>query len=184
MLHGHLGSLTILCAALATSAAACGSAAPSTRAPASSSPDPHTFDPCAGGEALSATRRCEDWPSWPRINQETFRSRGHRKALVDIHVETRFADVYRAGRGPMPVGMRIVKAAHAEVDGAPAEVTGLTVMAKMEPGYDPEHGDWYYGVYDPTGTVAQQQGKIAMCIGCHEKWSDHDYLGGAPGLWR
>ncbi len=162
---------------------ACGGSTPA-RTPTSVAPgdDMHDYDPCGGGDAAAVS--CSDWASWTRINADTFRSKGHRDAWVDVHVDPPFADAYRAGVGPMPVGMRIVKAAHADVDGAPGQVTGLTVMGKMEPGYDPEHGDWFYGIYDPTGTVAKQQGKLEMCIDCHDQWQEHDYLGGVPELWK
>lgn len=157
---------------------ACGGAARSTPAAAG---DPHTFNPCAG-DTSGGTVSCESWASWPQINDATFRSKGHQKAWVDVHVEPQFEAAYRAGTGPMPAGMRIVKAAHADGD-TPGAVTGLTVMVKMEPGYDPDHGDWFYGVYDASGTVASKQGKLTMCIGCHSQWADNDYLGGVPGLW-
>ncbi len=146
--------------------------------------DVQTFDPCAAGDATFGDVACDGWAAWPRIDGATFRSEGHQRAWVEVHVDAPFADAYRAGAGPMPVGMRIVKAAHADAGGAPGEVTGLTVMAKMKPGYDPEHGDWFYGTYDPTGTVAQAQGKLGMCIGCHGEWTEHDHLGGVPGLWE
>jgi len=162
----------------------CGGGATKPSTNAAPDKDVHTYDPCAGGDAAFGAVTCDGWAAWPQINDETFQSEGHQKAWVDVHVDAPFADAYRAGVIPMPVGMRIVKPAHAAASGAPGEVTGLTVMAKMEPGYDPENGDWFYGVYDPTGTVAKKQGKLEMCIGCHGQWSGRDYLGGVPGLWK
>jgi hypothetical protein len=115
--------------------AACGGA---TRPTSAAAADPHAFNPCAG-DTSGGTVSCENWASWPQINDATFRSKGHQKAWVDVHVEPQFEAAYRAGTGPLPVGMRIVKAAHADGE-TPGSVTGLTVMVKMDPGYD-----------DPTG---------------------------------
>jgi hypothetical protein len=171
------GGLTIVLAI------GCGGGATQRQKAGAPDQDVHAYDPCAGGDATFGTVTCDGWAAWPQINAETFQSEGHQSAWVDVHVDAAYADAYRAGVGPMPVGMRIVKAAHADAGKQPGEVTGLTVMAKMEPGYDPDNGDWYYGVYDPTGTIAKKQGKLDMCIGCHGQWTDHDYLGGVPGLW-
>ncbi len=27
------------------------------------------------------------------------------------------------------------------------------------------------------------QGKLEMCIDCHDPWQEHDDLGAVPGLW-
>jgi hypothetical protein len=57
-----------------------------------------------------------------------------------------------------------------------ANANKLTIMVKMSPGYDPENADWWYGVYDRSGTKATMQGKIAFCIDCHKDASATDYL--------
>ena len=82
----------------------------------------------------------------------------------------------------MPVGFRVVKAQYKSKDAT--EASGLTVMGKMEPGYDPDHGDWFYGVYDSTGTKARMQGKLESCLGCHEADEDQDFLSGIPEEYR
>lgn len=161
------------------SAVACGGGA--TRPTTAAAQDTHAYNPCAG-DTSGGVVSCENWESWPQINEATFRSEGHQKAWVDVHVEPQFEAAYRAGVGPMPVGMRIVKAAHAKGE-TPGNVIGLTVMVKMKPGYDAANGDWFYGVYDPSGTKASKQGRLEVCIDCHSQWTDHDYLGGVPGLW-
>jgi cytochrome c553 len=167
MFNGQVSSIAVAWA-MVTSCVSCGGAT-ATSSKASPEPDLSGY---AG------------WPSWPRINEATFVSKGHGKAWVDVHVDPAFVDAYRAGAAPMPVGIRVVKAAHDDVEGSPGEVTGVTAMTKMEPGYDPENGDWFYGVYDPSGTVPKRQGKLAACIGCHDQWPERDHLGGVPGLWK
>jgi hypothetical protein len=49
-------------------------------------------------------------------------------------------------------------------------------MVKMEEGYDSEHGDWWYGVYDESGTEMAYEGRIPECINCHAMAKETDYL--------
>ena len=57
------------------------------------------------------------------------------------------------------------------------EVDRLTIMVKMPEGYDPEHGDWWYARYDPTGTEVINSGQLVIdCRDCHSAASDTDYL--------
>lgn len=133
------------------------------------------FNPCAGdGAAVD----CSDWRNWTRMNAQAFESRGHRKEWVDVFVDPAFADAYRSLGAEAPQGMRVIKAAYADAGGDPGDPSGLTVMVKMAPGYDPDHGDWYYGVFDGSGTEASQQGPLEMCIDCHDRAADTDYLFG------
>ena len=55
-------------------------------------------------------------------------------------------------------------------------------MKKMSRGYDPENGDWYYGVLDERATQATSQGKVDMCIDCHDG-ARHDHLFGPAKLF-
>ena len=43
-------------------------------------------------------------------------------------------------------------------------------------GYDPKNSDWWYGVYDETGTEGWYTGIIKSCIHCHETARKTDYL--------
>jgi len=64
-------------------------------------------------------------------------------------------------------------------------LTGYAVMAKRERGYHPAHGDWYWVVYNPDGSLRQFNGKAIAgrvdtgadngCIGCHKKYGGKDY---------
>ncbi|MEZ4398586.1 MAG: cytochrome P460 family protein [Kofleriaceae bacterium] len=169
-------------AALASLVLGCGGAAPSPAAPASAAPpraalvadaDEHAFNPCA---ASAASIDCSTWASWTKVNAARFTSKGHRQVPVDVYVEPAFVAAYRDLGATAPVGLRVVKAQH----DAQGQVAALTVMGKMPAGYDPANGDWYYGVYDATGTKATREGKLASCIACHAQAAAHDYLFGAP----
>jgi hypothetical protein len=61
-------------------------------------------------------------------------------------------------------------------DESGAEIRKLTVMMKMAPGYDPENSDWWYGVYDRSGTKIREEGKLPDCILCHQQALETDYL--------
>jgi hypothetical protein len=53
-------------------------------------------------------------------------------------------------------------------------LVALTVMYK-EPGYDPEHGDWFWAKFSAEGEV-QAAGKVADCIACHGAVQSNDYI--------
>ncbi|MBI4687809.1 MAG: cytochrome P460 family protein [Nitrospirae bacterium] len=57
---------------------------------------------------------------------------------------------------------------------ADEKFVGLTVMYKVK-GYNPEAGDWFWAKYRPDGT-AEVSGKVKMCIDCHSKAKDNDFI--------
>lgn len=117
----------------------------------------------------------EDWRSWNRVNPTVLLSKGHADEYVDIYVDDLAKDTYLAASSPYPECSRIVKAHY--TDETATEVEKLTIMVKMPEGYDPEHNDWWYAQYDPTGTTARAQGKtIFECRSCHQQASGTDYL--------
>lgn len=62
-----------------------------------------------------------------------------------------------------PTGTLLAK----EVQDGDGEVIAITGMAKRGAGFDPDHDDWEYFMWDvETGDVAMR-GAVAMCIGCH-----------------
>lgn len=129
-----------------------------------------------GEGAGAAVSDCSTWPSWVKVNAARFPSEGHGGRWVDVYVEADYVDAYVTG-GPAPVGMRIIKAGYADEAGTAFQA--LTVMGKMAAGYDPDGGDWYYGVLDRDGRTAKLQGKLAMCRDCHDT-ADVDFRFGLP----
>jgi len=57
---------------------------------------------------------------------------------------------------------------------ADKKFVALTVMYKIK-GYNPEGGDWFWVKYLPDGKV-EASGKVKVCIDCHAKQKDNDYL--------
>lgn len=82
-------------------------------------------------------------------------------------------DAIQAKNGKYPVGSIIAKDNHMP----DAKLAAITVMVKMQPGYDPANGDWFWAKYNPNGKYASGDvGKATMCIGCHAKVKDQDYV--------
>jgi hypothetical protein len=114
----------------------------------------------------------EDWSNWTKVNDEPIT--GHDSEWTDVYVDELAEATYLSATAPFPECARIVKAEYSSATAADANK--LAIMVKMSAGYDPEHADWWYGVYDRTGTKSTMQGKIAFCIDCHDDATETDYL--------
>jgi Cytochrome P460 len=65
---------------------------------------------------------------------------------------------------PFPEGTIIVKQNY----DAGGDATGAaTVLAKMEAGFAPDTGDWWWGRFGEDGALAES-GVIGYCVSCHE----------------
>lgn len=125
---------------------------------------------CADGSKMTF----KNWREWTSITSGPVRSQGHNNNWVGIYVDQLAEETYRSASSPYPRCAKIVKPIYADASGA--GVRKLTVMMKMAPGYDPENGDWWYGVYDASGTELWRAGKLPECIICHEQAEETDYL--------
>lgn len=54
------------------------------------------------------------------------------------------------------------------------KLAAVTVLYKVK-GYNPKAGDLFWMKYLPDGKI-EASGKVDMCIGCHAKVMDNDYL--------
>ena len=113
------------------------------------------------------------WKNLQKINTEALVSADH-NAWFDIYVNTIAKKAYVEKLSLLPVGSIIVKPLYP--DEQRSETSKLTIMLKMEKGYDKENGDWWYGVYDETGMEGGYQGKIKSCIECHTQAKETDYM--------
>ena len=113
-----------------------------------------------------------DYVSWTKVNPKPIK--GH-ETYVDIYVNDLAKDIYLSASGEIfPVCAMIVKPHLASTDSE--TVTAITVMVKMPAGYDPEHNDWWWGMYDKDGKMAQMSGKVQVCIACHQPVASADYV--------
>jgi len=138
-------------------------------------------NPCGGGDSAGGPMDVgvdwSGWATWSKVNAEPFVSKGHKKPWVNVYVPPEQVSTYAALEGEMPEGFAIVKSVHKDADGVAGDVAALTVMVKMGSDYDPDNGNWYYGVLSADGSKAMNEGKIGACIGCHSS-ADTDYLFG------
>ena len=113
------------------------------------------------------------WKSLHKLNTEALESNAHR-AWFDIYVNTLAKKAYVEKLSLLPVGSIVVKPLYPDPERS--ETAKLTIMIKMEKGYDTENGDWWYGVYDESGMEGKHQGKIQSCIKCHTLARETDYM--------
>jgi hypothetical protein len=57
---------------------------------------------------------------------------------------------------------------------ADKQLTSVTIMNKIK-GYNPEGGDWFWVRFSPDSKVTDE-GKVAMCLGCHAVAKENDYI--------
>lgn len=114
-----------------------------------------------------------DWKSLHKLNTKALKSDSHR-AWIDIYVNTLAKEPYVEKLNLFPVGSIVVKPIYP--DSNRSETSKLTIMVKMEEGYDTDNADWWYGVYDESGMDGWHQGKIKSCIKCHAHGKETDYL--------
>lgn len=113
-----------------------------------------------------------DYASWTQVNPDPIR--GH-ESWVDIYVNDIAKKTYLSASGEVfPVCSKIVKT---HLEGPESQsITAVTIMVKMQPGYDPAHNDWWWGMYDKTGQNAEMSGIVQVCIACHQPAEDQDYV--------
>lgn len=113
------------------------------------------------------------WKSLHKLNTEALKSDAHR-AWFDIYINALAKKAYIQKWRLLPVGSIIVKPLYPDPERS--ETSKLSIMIKMDKGYDTDHGDWWYGVYDESGMKGWYQGKIKSCIKCHTNSKETDYM--------
>ena len=113
------------------------------------------------------------WRNLHKLTTEALESMDH-NAWFDIYINTLAKKSYLGKLSLLPVGSIVVKPLYP--DQKRSETSKLTIMIKMEKGYDRENGDWWYGVYDETGMEGYYRGKIQSCIECHTQAKETDYM--------
>jgi Cytochrome P460 len=96
-------------------------------------------------------------------------------SYISVYVNDAGRQAMMESRTPkFPIGSVIVKEKHPTKDDTAPEL--LTVMVKREKGFNPTSGDWEYLVTDGAAKQVQGRGKLANCMGCHEKRKDTDFV--------
>ena len=98
----------------------------------------------------------------------------HQSVFCNVYSNTRGVETLRSGVGDYQEGSMIVKS---KLRGRNAkDIELFTVMRKMEPGYDRDHGDWEYSVVDGKTHRVLSRGRIDSCIACHSDYQKTDYV--------
>lgn len=113
------------------------------------------------------------WREFNKLNKALLRSHDHH-AMVDIYTNDIAIEPYVKQKKSFPEGSIIIKPLYKEKNRG--YLARLVVMVKMHKGYDTKNNDWWYGVYDKTGTTVWFEGRIKSCIKCHEIAKETDYL--------
>ncbi len=116
----------------------------------------------------------EGWREWAQVTQKPIISEGHSNNWVGIFVDELAKDTYLSASAPFPECAKIVKPIYFDAEGK--SIRKLTIMVKMQPGYDPDNGDWWYANADASGTKIGRNGRLQGCIGCHYDAAETDYL--------
>jgi hypothetical protein len=113
---------------------------------------------------------------------QAFVSRGHfaGRWSAEISVNEPALSTY-THLGPssrFAVGSVLVKKHASTSASAPSSSGPIFAMAKRDPGYYPEGGDWEYVVLDAEGHL-EDRGKLSLCARCHAE-GDADWVFGMP----
>ncbi len=160
----HVGRVVVLIVLAANALGGCAPAALSLAAPA---PTPTPLPSCPADSIPDFA----DFLNWSKVNPKPIQ--GHEMA-VNIYVNDQAKSTYLSGSGVFPECAKIVKTHLADKESE--SITAITVMVKMASGYDPEHNDWWWGMYDKDGKVAEMSGKVQVCIECHQPVAAADYV--------
>jgi hypothetical protein len=116
------------------------------------------------------------FPNWKKhynLTPDIIESDGH-NAYVRIYLNEKAKDAYINVEPRFKEGSKVFKPLYADPEGK--FFARLVIMVKMYEGYDSDNGDWWYGVYDESGTKMWYEGRIPECIDCHAMAKETDYL--------
>ncbi len=113
----------------------------------------------------------QDWNQTPDWTGVQYSWRGAHGPAVQIWYDGRARSGVEQGKD-YANGSMLVKEAYNDPEGT--QLASVTVLKKID-GYDPEHNDWFFAVYDPATGESAASGKVDFCISCHEA-AEHDYV--------
>jgi hypothetical protein len=118
---------------------------------------------------LASTGYAETWPRFPGTGELYEGSEPH-GALLTTYVSRRALGALEAGEAPLPDSTILVKENYAP----DSTLVAVTVMFKV-PGYNADHGDWYWLKRKPDGAI-EAEGRVQSCIRCHGSHAAGDYI--------
>ena len=117
-----------------------------------------------------------DYFTWTRANPQKDLEASAHPLIKDIYVDDTAAETVASSNFPYAEGSTLIKE---RMDPATLSVTTLYTIRKVA-GFDPDNGDWQYGVLEREGAGAFTGGWMSaenagMCVGCHVQAKDTDY---------
>ena len=138
-------------------------------------------EPAALWTYITETDSYQQWKPYPAKGKEGLYAaleRGRTPAMNPHGAYMKFFSNEIALRGaqqdggqPMPEGTILVMENY---DKDKKTLLSVTVMYKIKE-FDPEHGDWFWGIYAPDGK-AGDSGKVKSCTDCHVLKKSHDWI--------
>lgn len=119
-------------------------------------------------EYLTKEKPYTNWKLWPGKGK-LYKGTEPHGALLTTYVNDVALKSIKAKKG-LKDGAIIVKENYMP----DKKLAAVTVMYKVK-GYNPEFGDIFWMKFLPDGKT-EASGKVDMCIGCHTKVKDNDYL--------
>lgn len=130
-------------------------------------PDREAYDIAIADDAYKS------WPRFPNAAPDLYPSGQHNGDYVRSYMNDVAAASLSSFSGEFPDGSILVKEQYADPEGK--TLNGHTVMYKRE-GYDPEHGDWYWIAFNPSGGTTTHNGMAEYCYGCHTAAKTNDWV--------
>jgi len=129
------------------------------------------FDECGNESAVAF----EDWRDWNKTTPQPYFSSQHASDWVTIYFDELARSSDFLSTVEFAVCAKIGKVHFKSERGLVTRY--LMLMTKMPAGFDPEHGDWWYGYYDiSVGAGMVEQCALDSCINCHKQAASLDYV--------
>ncbi len=141
--------------------------------------------------SLSRSPIAAEYQRWIRYNTVPFQTVTHGRKYLNVYANA-VASAYGhyEDAGIMPRGAVVAKDSFSINNRGEVLPGTLIVMEKMDPGFDPERGDWRFSAILPDGSIlgatkGENTQNVAFCVPCHENaGAGQDYLFFPPKAFR
>ncbi len=111
------------------------------------------------------------WHYEPGVEPGFYEGQAPHGAVLRTYVNNIAYDAIQHGLTELPQGSFLSKQ-----NFTPEKVlAATTIMVKMEEGFNPDAGDWFWAKVQPDGTI-DAAGAPAGCVGCHGAQKANDWL--------
>lgn len=138
---------------------------------------------------LSDNPSVRRYRTWRRYNSAPYLSAPHGNRYLNNYANTRARPYGQFERGgPLPPGAVIVKDSFTVTEKGDVYTGALSIMEKMQPGFNLDSGDWRFTMIMPDGSVlgttsGDDSERVEFCASCHRK-AHRDYLLFMPPQYR